>query len=59
MKLSGKRAEETGQALAIKNVEIKAMGNTKLLYDNILPEGRFYCRTVEIVIETPITGKAE
>jgi outer membrane protein OmpA-like peptidoglycan-associated protein len=59
MKLSGKRAEETRQALGTNNVEIFAMGNTKQLYNNSLPEGRFYCRTVEIVIETPIAKSSE
>jgi arginase family enzyme len=33
---------------------VKGLGESVLLYDNSQPEGRFYCRTVEIVVETPI-----
>jgi outer membrane protein OmpA-like peptidoglycan-associated protein len=54
LKLSERRAKETGKALGAENIEIQALGNSKLLYDNSLPEGRFYSRTVEIVIETPV-----
>ncbi len=38
--------------LSIK--EIKGIGDTNLLYNNNLPEGRFYCRTVLIEVKTPI-----
>lgn len=38
------------------NVEIRGEG-MKELYDNALPEGRFYCRTVRIVLEKPIKEK--
>jgi outer membrane protein OmpA-like peptidoglycan-associated protein len=59
LKLSEKRASETGKALGIENAVIRAMGNSKLLYDNTFPEGRFYCRTVEIVIETPVKNNGK
>jgi len=53
-KLSEKRAMETAKALGITNSETSGIGSGILLYDNELPEGRFYCRTVEITVETPI-----
>ena len=33
-------------------VELEAVGSDRLLFDNDLPEGRNYCRTVQIVVET-------
>ncbi len=32
----------------------KGIGPSNLLYDNHLPEGRYYCRTVRIEVETPL-----
>ncbi|MBM2816359.1 MAG: OmpA/MotB domain protein [Ignavibacteria bacterium] len=52
--LSDKRAKETATALQFKSIKTKAIGESLLLYDNILPEARFYCRTVEIIVENPI-----
>ncbi len=37
--------------------EIKGIGDSNLLYDNNLPEGRFYCRTVLIESKTPLEKK--
>lgn len=54
LRLSQKRADEAAKHLKIKNAEIKGLGKSILLYDNILPEGRFYCRTVRIMIENPV-----
>lgn len=52
-KLSKERAEQSGKSLPQKNiVEIKGVGEESLLYDNTIPEGRFYCRTVEIDMTT-------
>ncbi len=34
--------------------EIIGIGDSKLLYSNAIPEGRFYCRTVLIEVVTPI-----
>lgn len=54
-KLSEKRAKEVLKRLGIdENLEIEGKGESQLLYDNSLPEGRLYCRTVTIDIETPI-----
>jgi hypothetical protein len=37
-----------------KEVHFEGMGERELIYNNELPEGRFYCRTVTITVETPI-----
>ena len=57
--LSLRRAEAV--AGFIKNVipnfkadEIEGLGSSVLEFDNSLPEGRFYCRTVLIEVKTPI-----
>jgi outer membrane protein OmpA-like peptidoglycan-associated protein len=59
MNLSKSRAESTYNF--IKSIKPKAnfksvegIGDSKLKYDNGLPEGRFYCRTVLIEVITPI-----
>ncbi len=37
------------------NIEsVKGIGASELQYDNNLPEGRFYCRTVLIEVKTPL-----
>ncbi|MEI6089253.1 MAG: hypothetical protein WCR42_02265 [bacterium] len=33
---------------------VQGVGEDTLLYNNDVPEGRFYCRTVQIVVKTPI-----
>jgi outer membrane protein OmpA-like peptidoglycan-associated protein len=54
-RISKERATAVLKRLDIKdNVQIEGKGESELLYDNSLPEGRFYCRTVTIDIETPI-----
>ena len=53
-KLSEDRAKNTAKALKLTNAKIEGMGKSELLFDNGTPEGRFYCRTVSIVVETPI-----
>lgn len=35
----------------------QAVGSDELLYDNNIPEGRSYTRTVQIIIETPVDEK--
>jgi outer membrane protein OmpA-like peptidoglycan-associated protein len=56
LRLSKARARETASALdRIRSAEVRGLGKTVLLYDTEIPEGRFYCRTVTIVVETPIT----
>ncbi|MFC2131504.1 OmpA family protein [Bacteroidota bacterium] len=52
--LSLKRAEEAATTLDIKTELTEGYGEEILLYDNNLPEGRFYCRTVKIIVETPV-----
>ncbi|HET7153404.1 MAG TPA: OmpA family protein, partial [Candidatus Kapabacteria bacterium] len=39
-------------------IECKGIGQSKLLYDNSLSEGRYYCRTVAIDVRTPIDQKS-
>lgn len=53
--LSERRAQVASQNLGVplQVKEIKGLGEKKLLYDNALPEGRYYCRTVTVTIETP------
>jgi outer membrane protein OmpA-like peptidoglycan-associated protein len=54
--LSERRAQVASQNLGVQlNLkEVKGLGEKKLLYDNALPEGRYYCRTATVTIETPI-----
>lgn len=40
--------------LSDSQVELIPVGSDFLLYDNSTPQGRSYCRTVQITIETPI-----
>lgn len=39
------------------NLDMRGVGEDEPLYDNNTPEGRFYNRTVQVLIKTPITGK--
>jgi len=54
MNLSKKRAKETAIYIKVPVKNAKGIGETIFLYDNDLPEGRFYSRSVQINIETPI-----
>lgn len=53
-RLSNSRAESANKALGNGNAVSKGYGEKIELYDNNLPEGRMYNRTVEIIVETPI-----
>ncbi len=54
-RLSLARAQTAAQALGLTaTAEINGYGSSVLLYDNDLPEGRFYCRTVRVIVETPL-----
>lgn len=53
-RLSNSRAESANKALKKGNAQSKGYGEQIELYDNELPEGRMYNRTVEIIVETPI-----
>ncbi|MFC2130223.1 OmpA family protein [Bacteroidota bacterium] len=54
--LAKRRCMEAQKFLKVKeeNLTINPVGNQKLLYDNDLAQGRSYCRTVQVVIETPV-----
>lgn len=58
-KLSLSRAETIagsifGTTLPSTGATVLGLGKDELLFDNDIPEGRFYCRTVKVMIETPI-----
>jgi len=53
-RLSERRARTVADRLKLRNAIVEGIGEDELLYDNTTPEGRFYCRTVQIIIETPI-----
>ncbi|MCZ7557284.1 MAG: OmpA family protein [Bacteroidia bacterium] len=57
--LSAARAENVRSILLSQNpryekLEARGIGEAPELYDNDLPEGRFYCRTVAVEVKTPI-----
>lgn len=53
-RLSNSRAESANKALNKGNAQSKGYGEKIELYNNNLPEGRMYNRTVEIIVETPM-----
>lgn len=53
LQLSNNRAQATSRAIGFPNAKVTGRGETAL-HDNDLPEGRFYSRTVNVVIERPI-----
>jgi outer membrane protein OmpA-like peptidoglycan-associated protein len=58
-KLSLERAQQISRAIlgektSPEQVTVRGVGKDELLYDNAIPEGRFYCRTVKVTIETPV-----
>ncbi|MGE3799692.1 MAG: OmpA family protein [Candidatus Kapaibacterium sp.] len=54
LKLSTERAQNTAKELRVPVENAVGGGENTELYNNDLPEGRFYSRTVGIVIETPV-----
>ncbi len=54
--LARRRCLEVQKSVGLndKNSTIQPVGSDTLLFDNSTPEGRSYCRTVQIVIETPV-----
>lgn len=52
-RLSLQRATAVSQELRVPNATVVGYGERLPLYDNQLPEGRFYNRTVEIIVEAP------
>lgn len=53
LSFSEKRAKAIANSINNQNIEVNAKGESILLYDNNLPEGRMYSRTVITEIETP------
>ena len=51
--LSQQRAENAAKSLRLKTESVTGKGESEPFYDNGLPEGRFYNRTVQIEVETP------
>ncbi|MCS6807272.1 MAG: choice-of-anchor D domain-containing protein [Bacteroidota bacterium] len=52
--LSLQRAKAAASALSRPDALVQGRGSDGLLHDNTTPEGRFYCRTVNIVVENAI-----
>lgn len=55
-RLSQQRAEHAAMLLNLQPQEIRGQGERELLYDNSFPEGRYYSRTVTVIVENPIAG---
>lgn len=53
LKLSVDRANKLAKVL-LPEAYIRGLGESAFLYDNDLPEGRFYNRTLEVKVQTPI-----
>lgn len=53
-KLSEERASTTARELRVPQSNARGGGENTELYNNDLPEGRFYSRTVSIVVKTPV-----
>ena len=54
LRLSQGRAESTVEALDLPSELGRGEGENTELYNNDLPEGRFYSRTVRVLVETPV-----
>jgi outer membrane protein OmpA-like peptidoglycan-associated protein len=52
--LTEDRASAVAKLLGAKDYVSKGVGKSKLLFDNNIPEGRFYSRTVNITLFKPI-----
>jgi len=52
-RLSEQRARAVANALSVPGSAVAGLGERLSLYDNASPEGRFYSRTVEVIVETP------
>ncbi len=61
LKLSQQRAdavkEAMGGSVQARGITALGKGDTQLLFPNETPEGRFYCRMVQIIIETPVVNR--
>jgi outer membrane protein OmpA-like peptidoglycan-associated protein len=54
LRLSKLRANAVKSAINRKDANVKGIGQSQLLYSNDSPEGRFYCRTVNILVRTKV-----
>ncbi len=54
LRLSTERAKVAARELKVPPANVRGVGESVLLYDNDLPEGRLYSRVVNVVVETPI-----
>ncbi|MGA2297522.1 MAG: OmpA family protein, partial [FCB group bacterium] len=52
--LSNNRANAVAKSLNFENTNTTGVGEQQLLYNNDVPEGRFYCRRVDVTVETPV-----
>ncbi len=55
-RLSEGRARSTARALGVPESRAAGLGENTTRYDNNLPEGRFYSRTVDILVQTPLSN---
>ena len=55
LRLSQRRASEAAKEFDKPTAEVSGVGEQVELFNNDLPEGRFYSRTVTIVVETPVS----
>lgn len=53
-RLSLRRAETAAKLLQFEDADVRGSGEKDPLYDNETPEGRYYSRTVTVIIRTPI-----
>lgn len=55
--LAEDRAKASANAINRPDSKIHPIGSSQFIYDNNLPEGRFYSRTVTIIVESTISNK--
>ncbi len=55
--LSLQRASTAATALQRTDALVEGRGSEGLLHDNTTPEGRFYCRTVNILVENAVNNR--
>lgn len=52
--LAQERARATARALGTPDARVEGIGERRLLFDNELPEGRFYSRIVTVDVDNPV-----
>ncbi len=55
LRISTQRANAVARRMNIPGAIVRGVGESQLLYPNELPEARFYCRTVTIMVETQVS----